>query len=232
MTAKQPTVFLFDIDGTLVTTGGAGRRALEVALEETLGLGEFRASFPFAGMTDRAIIRRMLQEHGHSYADADVGGVLAGYLDALRAELAEATAFHAHKGVESTLTYLRDNTDWAVGLGTGNIERGARIKLEPVGLNSFFSFGGYGSDHELRPELIRIGAERGAASLGLPFDAVRVVVIGDTPKDVSAAKAIGAESVAVCTGGGTRETLTASGATHVFDDLTDPSAMMALLGEL
>src|SRR5690606_2293953 len=117
----------------------------------------------------------------------------------------------------------------ALGLGTGNVEKGARLKLARVGLHERFRFGGFGSDHEDRPTLILRGAERGAALLGAPLSACRVVIIGDTPKDVHAAQAIGAECVGVGTGGFATHELSAAGATWAFDDLSQPGALEALL---
>jgi phosphoglycolate phosphatase len=119
----------------------------------------------------------------------------------------------------------------AVGLGTGNVREGARVKLQRVGLFEKFSFGGFGDDHELRPELIRRGAERGAATLGVELVAARVVVIGDTPKDVAAAQAIGAESIGVATGGFSVEQLRASGATRVFASFAEAGAVDAMLSQ-
>jgi phosphoglycolate phosphatase-like HAD superfamily hydrolase len=118
----------------------------------------------------------------------------------------------------------------AQGLGTGNVIEGARLKLEHVGLFEHFGFGGFGSDHELRVELIRVGAERGAQQLGRKREECRVVVIGDTPKDIDAARGIGAESLGVGTGSFSVTQLREHGATHAFDDLSTPGALAALLG--
>jgi phosphoglycolate phosphatase-like HAD superfamily hydrolase len=117
----------------------------------------------------------------------------------------------------------------AVGLGTGNVREGARIKLERVGVHHHFRFGGFGNDAEARPEVIRLGAERGAAELGVPLAECRVVVIGDTPRDVHAAASIGAECIAVATGSYSVEELQASGARHTFPDFSEPVALSALL---
>src|SRR5690606_10952728 len=113
---------------------------------------------------------------------------------------------------------------------TGNIREGARLKLERVAFFEPFRFGGFGCDHEDRAELIRIGAKRGAAQLGAPLAECRVVVIGDTPKDVAAARAIGAESIGVGTGSYRPDELLACGATYAFADFTDSAALPALLG--
>ena len=118
----------------------------------------------------------------------------------------------------------------ALGLGTGNVEAGARAKLARVALDGAFAFGGFGDDHEDRALLVRAGAERGAARLDRPLDACRVVIIGDTPRDVAAARAIGAECLAVATGGATAEVLRAAEPTRLVADLTHPSVPAFLAG--
>ena len=227
----RPTVLLFDIDGTLVTSGGAGRRSIDRAFESLHGRADACAHFAFDGMTDRGIARLGLQAIGVSVDAAAIDALLARYVEcldeAVRAVPDEKYIVHdgVREAVEAGLA-----AGMAVGLGTGNVREGARVKLSRVGLFEKFSFGGFGDDHELRPELIRRGAERGAAKLGLALSEVRVVVIGDTPKDVSAAQAIGAESIAVATGGSSVNQLRASGATWTFQTLVDTGALEALLG--
>jgi phosphoglycolate phosphatase-like HAD superfamily hydrolase len=227
---RRPTVLLFDVDGTLVTTGGAGRRAIERAFEALHGRRDATHSFPFDGMTDRGIVRQALVAIGQEVTDARIDQLLAHYLECLQEEiaLAEAQRYRVHPGMrEAVAAGLA--AGMAVGLGTGNVERGARLKLQRVGLSEQFSFGGFGDDHELRPELIRAGAQRGAARLGVALAQARVVVIGDTPRDIDAAVAIGAECIGVGTGHWTVEQLKAHGATWAFADLTDPAALDALL---
>jgi phosphoglycolate phosphatase-like HAD superfamily hydrolase len=133
-----------------------------------------------------------------------------------------------HEGIHAALDAAVSH-GCAMGLGTGNVEVGARVKLARAGLADRFTFGGFGSDHEDRAELIRIGAERGAQHLGRALGACRVVVIGDTPKDVRAAQAIGAESFAVATGPFSTEQLARTAPTHVFEHLGAPGAIEALL---
>lgn len=183
-------------------------------------------------MTDRSITRLGLEAIGVVATDEAIDDLLRSYIAELRQALAQATpdSYRVHSGVEAALLAARER-GMAQGLGTGNIAEGARLKLEHVGLYRHFEFGGFGSDHELRVELIRVGAERGAKRLGVPVDACRVVVIGDTPKDVAAARGIGAESIAVATGSYDTETLLEHGATHAFPDLTSPRALAALLGD-
>ena len=229
---RRPTVLLFDIDGTLVTTGGVGRRALERAFARCHARADACALIRFDGMTDRSITRLGLEAIEVAASEAGIDALLEVYLEELRAEikLASADNYRVHVGVFEALQAARER-GMALGLGTGNVLEGARLKLEHVGLYHHFGFGGFGSDHELRVELIRKGAERGAASLGQPLNACRVVIIGDTPKDIDAARGIGAESIGVGTGSFSAAELRAHGATHSFDDLATPAALQALLGD-
>lgn len=226
----RPTVLLFDVDGTLVTTGGAGRRSIDRAFELLHGRPDACRHFSFDGMTDRGIVRLGLQAIGLAVDDAAIDALLERYVLCLDEAVQSVPddRYVVHDGMREAVE-AGLQAGMAVGLGTGNIREGARVKLSRVGLYEKFSFGGFGDDHELRPELIRAGALRGAEKLGVSLSAARVVVIGDTPKDVSAAQAIGAESIAVATGGYTAEQLRASGATHVFDVLSQPGALEALL---
>ena len=226
----RPTVLLWDIDGTLIHGAGAGRRAIERTFERRFGRFDVLA-FPFDGMTDPIIMRQGLAGLGMSPAEIDkaMAPTLRDYLNVLADVCAEPKTFRLHAGIEAALALVAGRNKFAVGLGTGNVEQGARLKLAPLGINEHFAFGGYGSDHEERPRLIAIGADRGAARLGLPRAECRVVIIGDTPKDIAAAQAIGAESIGVATGSHPREALAALGATFAFADLTDPSAATALL---
>jgi phosphoglycolate phosphatase-like HAD superfamily hydrolase len=221
------TVYLFDVDGTLVSTGGAGRRALRGALERVCGaVRDDPLDFSFAGCTDRWIVRRGLERCGAS-ADAGVlEAVFEAYVRLLPAEVAAVSDYVVHPGVPELLAALPGR---ALGLGTGNIERGARIKLARGGLDTLFDFGGFGSDAEDRAELLRVGAERGARALDCSLDRCRVIVVGDTVRDVRAARAIGAECLGVMTGGTDEETFRSEGADLVVGDLRDERAREFLL---
>lgn len=225
----RPTVLLFDIDGTLITTGRSARTAIERAFLQTYGRDD-AFSFPFDGMTDRAIVRSALRNVGAEGADEEIERFLEVYLRVLEEEIARAPVYRLHNGMDRAVGEALSREGFAVGLGTGNVREGARLKLERVDFFRPFAFGGFGCDHELRPELIRIGAERGAASLGVPLAECRVVVIGDTPKDVAAAAALGAESIGVGTGSFGPAQLLACGATWAFRDFHEAGAMQALLG--
>ncbi len=223
----RPTVLLFDIDGTLVSTGGAGRRAMERAFAEHTGTAA-ALDFSFAGMTDPAIVRLGLAHAGRP-ADADaIAAVLASYLRVLSEEVATADPFVVHLGVDRA---LRETAAWprcAIGLGTGNIRDGAKVKLGRAGLFDRFAFGGFGCDSEDRAELLAVGAARGAALLGTARDECRVIVIGDTPKDVAAALAIGALALGVGTGPYSAMDLLACGAAWAFSSLEEDGALEAL----
>jgi phosphoglycolate phosphatase-like HAD superfamily hydrolase len=228
----RPTVFLFDIDGTLITTGGAGRRAMERAFERVTGKKGAIDEIPLDGMTDRLIGRAGLAAVGHETSEAAIDEVLARYLEVLVEEVARVNAerYRVHRGMHEAIRSATERGA-AVGLGTGNLKAGAAIKLERVDLNGCFTFGGFGCDAEARADLIRIGAERGAAALGVQVTACRIVVIGDTPRDVAAATAIGAEAIGVGTGRFSPGELRASGARFAFRDLAEPGALEALLDE-
>jgi phosphoglycolate phosphatase len=228
----RPTVLLYDIDGTLISAAGAGRRALEGAFAARFGAGRF-LEFPFDGMTDPAIVEAGLCAAGIDEAEraAETRSLLASYLVMLRATCAAATDFRVHAGVRAALEAGTGRDGVAVGLGTGNVAEGARLKLGRVGLGELFAFGGFGDDSADRPALLAIGARRGAARLGVPVERCRLVVIGDTPRDVAAARAIGAECAAVATGSYGLEELRACGPTHAFADLSTPGALAAILGD-
>jgi phosphoglycolate phosphatase len=218
MPHARPIVVLFDIDGTLLETGGAGRAAMEAAFGEICGRPDACGHFSFGGMTDRAIARQGLEAAGESPDEARLDALVASYLR----HLADALPRHPHRvlpGVPPLLAALAVREDVALGLGTGNVREGAFAKLRHAAIDAPFRFGGFGCDAEDRAELLRVGAERGAAMTGRPREACRVVVIGDTPRDVAAAHAIGAEIVAVATGGYDVEALRATGAARVLPDL-------------
>lgn len=217
-----PTLHLFDIDGTLVTTDGAGRRAYEAAFASRVELAaEDVLDFSFAGMTDPLLVTRGLESAGHEPTSEALETMFEAYLERLPDELERADGYRVHPGVHALLEHLHDLDGVALGLGTGNLEAGARLKLEPANLNDYFEFGGFGSDATERADLLRAGARRGASRLGVELDACRLVVIGDTPRDVEAARAIGAECVAVCTGGASRTSLADTSPDLLVETLED-----------
>ena len=226
----RPTVLLFDIDGTLVSMKGCGRRALARAFAAEFDRPDVYDGFEFAGMTDPTIIRHGLATAGVPADAAMIARMLNAYVAHLADEVRRSTNCFVHPGVETVLDAGGARANVAIGLGTGNVRAGAQAKLERLDLQHRFAFGGFGCDHEERPRLLRVGAERGAARLGVPFEACRVVVIGDTPRDVAAAHAIGADAVAVATSAFPVDALRAAGATWAFPDLTADGVLEAVLG--
>ena len=224
----RPTILLFDVDGTLLSAAGAGRRALERAFEAHCDTATPLRDVRFNGMTDPAIVRAGLERLGRSVETTLVAAILDDYVPLLADELSHADGFQVFPGVTGLLDALADDDRVAVGLGTGNLRAGARLKLAHAGLERYFTFGGFGCDHEQRAELLRIGAARGASLVGCAVDGCRVVVIGDTPYDVTAAREIGAVSIGVGTGGCERDRMRAAGATWVFDDLAAPGVLDAI----
>lgn len=223
------TVALFDIDGTLMTTGGAGRRAMRAAFGEVVDAPHALDDVKLGGKTDPMILREGLEVIGRAYDAALVERILERYLERLEAEVARSPGYHVFDGVLTILDHAHA-LNAAVGLGTGNVERGAQVKLARGALNDRFAFGGFGSDAEDRTELIRAGAERGAARLGRPLSECRVIVIGDTPRDVRAAHGVGAVCLAVATGGYDVNALQKAGADLVVERLDDPRALAFLEG--
>ena len=231
MRTSRPTVYLFDIDGTLISTGGAGRRAMEGAFTDMHGAaGRAALEFSFAGMTDRAIVRNGLAALEHHAPDAAaIDRVLDGYLVRLANEVDQTTTYRVHPGVPDVLAWLKGVQQIALGLGTGNVKKGAYRKLARGALDTSFGFGGFGCDAEDRTELLRVGAGRGAEALGVALTDCRVVVIGDTPKDVAAAHGIGADCIGVGTGGFEPRALLELGAHTAFANLEEDGVRDALL---
>lgn len=220
--SMPPIIALFDIDGTLLSAGGAGRRAVERALGEVLEqVGEevTLKSVEFAGRTDPWIVRAALRHYGVLADEVLVTQVLERYVLHLPRELELASAFEVLPGVSSLLHELEAREDVVLGLGTGNTERAAYAKLARGELDSFFGFGGFGSDHADRAELLRAGLRRGLEQRGLRPGDAEVVVIGDTPHDVAAANEIGARCIAVTTGSYDADALGEAGESVVVSDL-------------
>jgi len=226
---------LFDIDGTILWTDGAGRRAVFGALVEHFGVvdpGDHR----FDGKTDPQIVRELLKKAGVSDADIDarLHRILERYYALLREELDGADhREHVFPGVHELLDELEGRDDVVLGLLTGNIEAGARAKLTAVGIAPHrFVVGAFGSDHHDRPQLPEIARRRAEKVLGHPIAGRDVIVIGDTPADVACGVGIGARAIGVATGRYSVDELRACDAAAVFADLSDTDAVVrAILGD-
>jgi phosphoglycolate phosphatase len=213
-------LLLFDVDATLILTGGAGLHALNRTFKKLFDVNSAMDDVAPHGKTDPAIIREVFQKRsrGESATDENIARVLETYLEFLRDEVERSTTYRVLPGIESVLQQLAGNGEVLLGLATGNVESGARIKLQRGDLNRFFEFGGYGSDSEDRTGLVLRAAQKGAARYGKPIESRDVFVIGDTPLDIDAGKAAGFRTVGVATGQYSVEQLRASGADLAIAD--------------
>jgi phosphoglycolate phosphatase-like HAD superfamily hydrolase len=216
---------LFDIDGTLLSTRGAGRRAMEAALVTHFGTAG-PVDYRYDGKTDKQIARELMQGAGFSddTIDARMSSVLAAYLTGLNDELAATpAALEVHTGVNELLDALdARRNDVVVGLLTGNIEGGAHAKLRATGLGtSRFRFGAFGSDHERRAALPAIARARAAELVGRDVRGEALVIVGDTPHDLTCGNEIGARAIGVATGYYRTEALAKHDAIAVFENLGD-----------
>ena len=220
-------LLLFDIDGTLLTTNGIGRRALEAGLGAACGRPVSTEGVSFSGRTDPAIVGEALRRSGFSEAEAQAlaPAVFAAYTEQFRAAL-RAEDVEVLPGVAALLDRLATETDVVLGLLTGNLEATAHLKLDRAGLGGRFGFGAFGSDHLDRNALGPIALDRAEAATGRRFAARDVVVIGDTEHDIACSRALGARAVAVCTGRFTRHDLNPHAPDHLLDDLADADAFL------
>ena len=220
---------LLDVDGTLLLSDGAGRRAMEGALSTVFGSSGDQ-SYRYDGKTDRQIVRDLMRLEGHDdqHIDARMQRILESYLAGLRREL-DRGAQRARRldGVSELLDELGQRDDVLLGLLTGNLAEGAAMKLEAAGIDrARFKVSAFGSDHELRPELPAIAQRRACELLGVEVRGERVVVIGDTPADIECGRTIGARAIAVATGRYGVEELARHNPMAVFPDLRDTKAVV------
>ncbi len=227
-------LILFDIDGTLLITGGAAKRAFVRAVRDTYGTIGRLETFPFDGKTDPQIIRIVLKEAGVSEAviEANLRDCLSLYVKYNEAELPRATKAVLYPGVRDVLELLSKDERVTLGVLTGNVEEGAKQKLAMFDLNRYFVFGAYGSDSADRVELARLGLQRAKEVTGQPFQPGETFIIGDTEFDIACAHAIGARAVAVATGNSGVERLGSFDPDLLFRDYSDPRGFCeALTGE-
>jgi len=219
---SQAKLILFDIDGTLIDTGGAGARSWAWAFERLFDTKIDIAEHSTAGMTDPAIGRTTFREvMKREPTDAELMRLMASYQAVLPDFVAASEDYRVLDGVQSLLEELTD-AGIALGLTTGGLEAAAHAKLGRGQLNHFFLVGGYGSDSEDRVALTRVAVERGERLLGHALDLSQVFVVGDTPLDVAAAEGVGAVSVGVASGRYDVAELKAADPDHVLASLADP----------
>lgn len=224
------TLFLFDLDGTLLRTGGAGLRSLDRTFQELYGINFVLQQINPSGKTDPAIFREIIQRFLSRDMRPDEGDVITTtYLKYLSIEIQISSGYRVLPGVEEVLGALRTQSHALVGLGTGNMEKGARIKLAPANLNPYFSFGGFGSDAEDRAELLKIAHRRAEEIRNDNIHSEKTFVIGDTPLDIKAAQRAGFRSVAVATGLTSFDDLKKGAPDYVFNDLTEGFGLLTSL---
>jgi phosphoglycolate phosphatase len=215
-------LFLFDLDGTLVSTGGAGLNALTRAFKTIYSIDQILSTINPSGKTDPAIFREVITTFlSRDVKEGELDQVASVYLKFLAQEMEIASQLRVLPGVEEFLGFLSTRPDVSVGLGTGNLEKGARLKLGPTGLNRYFAFGGFGSDAEDRAVMLRVGHEKAERHHNVRISPSSVYVIGDTPLDIHAARRAGFVAVAVATGHVPAPVLQLDKPDYLMNDLTE-----------
>src|SRR6476661_5453498 len=213
---------LFDIDGTLIETGGAGARSWSWAFERLHGVPADIASSSSAGMTDPDVASRTFEAVlGRAPSDHELARLFAWYVYRLQHEIAISEGYRILSGVVETLGRLMDR-GVVLGIVSGGLEGSARIKLEPGHLNRYFPVGAFGTDSRDRHEITRVAIARVSTMHGRDIEPSDVMVVGDTPLDVDAAHAVGAISLAVASGSYSVDELRRSGADFVLASLEEP----------
>ena len=218
----SPLAILFDVDGCLISTGGAGTKAWRRAFERLHGIPAEIGQFTEAGMTGPDVGRQtFVRLLGRDPTETEMGRLFGAYLEYLTEEVGRSAGYRVMPGVEVLLPRLID-AGLLLGFVSGALEAAAHIKLERARLNRFFSFGGYGSDSADRAELTRLAIQRCGRLHGHALNPARMLVVGDTPRDVEAGRAVGAVTVGVATGTYTVPQLEAAGADYALLTLEVP----------
>lgn len=226
---EQQRLILWDIDGTLINTGSAGQHALARATIERFGGEADLTGVEIAGRTDIAIAHQLLKKYGEPVTNENVDSFLDCYLALLPEQLPNGKG-RVLPGVRELLESLSRQADKTLGLLTGNLERGARLKLGHFDLWHFFPFGAFADDHHDRNALGPCALNRGTAHAGCAFPPEQIDVIGDTGHDIACGKVLGARTVAVATGSWSRERLAECQPDFLFDDLANIDEVKRTLG--
>jgi len=222
-------LLLFDIDGTLIHSGGAGIAALKRALKERFGVEDDLRDIEIAGMTDSGIVVSILKKHNIATSAENVTAFLDSYVHLLSSELPRREG-KLLPGVLELLEKLKTRKNVVLALLTGNVSRGAQLKLGHYGVWHFFEFGAFADDHHDRNELGSFARARAKEKHGREFSADEIDVIGDTPRDIACGKALGARTIAVATGTWSREKLAEHHPDILIDDFSDVERLINTLG--
>ena len=220
-------LILFDIDGTLMDSGGAGTKSMNLAFEDLFSVRSAFRGIPMAGKTDIQIMKEGLTKHGLDSENGNVGLLCDAYVKRLRTEIGTSKK-HLKPGIGESLRTLSGMEHISLALLTGNVQAGARIKLDSLGVGSFFPFGAFGDDDEDRNKLLPVAVGRFRNLYRRGIDYRDCIVIGDTPRDVECAKIYGAYAVAVATGPYAYDTLLASGADVVLKNISEMDSSLIL----
>jgi phosphoglycolate phosphatase len=223
------TLILWDIDGTILHSGGAGMKALEAALQEVFGVSGSLAGIEFAGRTDPWIIRQIFLRFGIEHSSENLSRYVDGYI-ALLPGILDRSSARILPGVAKILSQAAEHPSVVQGLLTGNLRRGAETKLGFHGLWNFFPVGAFADDSDIRNELGPHALRRAKGHWGLEFPAERVWIVGDTPHDIACARAIGAHAMAVATGSSKAAELAAHNPDVVLENLDDTEAFWRAIG--
>jgi len=227
MPAKR--LLLFDIDGTLVNTGGAGVESLKATVRNRFRSGDDLRDIEIAGKTDRAIMRDILRKYQVDPTEENIISFAGEYIDGLPLYLSR-TRGRVLPGIQQLLERLKPQPHIVLALLTGNLQEGARLKLQHYGLWDFFEFGAFADDHHDRNELGAFARKRAQLMHCHDFDAADIDVIGDTNHDIACGKAFGARTIAVATGSWSREQLQGCAPDFLFDDLSGTDNVIERLG--
>jgi phosphoglycolate phosphatase-like HAD superfamily hydrolase len=229
MTDQHKRLLLFDIDGTLIHSGGAGVHALKLTLVERFGIHDDLSDIEIAGMTDSGIVVSILNKHNIPPTHENVTTFLDSYVHFLSLELPR-TKGKLLPGVLELLQKLKSRKGLVLALLTGNVSRGAQLKLEHYGVWHFFEFGAFADDHQDRNQLGPFARARAKEKHGREFSAAEIDVIGDTPRDIACGKALGARTIAVATGTWSRDKLAKHQPDFLIDDFSDVNRLINTLG--
>ncbi len=221
-------LILWDIDGTLIVSGRAGIFALGQAFWKLHRREPDFAKIEVSGRTDKWIAQQILEQHGLVASPENIHALLEAYLEMLPGELS-ARPGRVLPGIKVLLDLFHQRADVAQGLLTGNLQHGARLKLEHYQVWHYFAFGAFGNDSPLRNELGPHALRRAREKHAVEFAPANTFVIGDTPHDIACGQAIGANTIGVATGGFSVAELTAHKPTAVFADFADPAALLRVI---